>query len=288
MEVRKSADPAGKQVVEAKNFVLGNNTQMPDTVDVDKPFIFEGILMCACVTGRVEFRVNYKEFTMGAGQLLVILPSEIVCFGDRTEDLYCEMMYFPLDFLAEYPSPLNLDILIRISEDPLLSVSSETLRSILDTHALIVRHYGDEGNIYRNEIIKTLLLALLLQAGAGYVSARPERTVQAKSRQEEIAEKFFKLLFRHFKQERSVGFYAGKLCLTPKYLSAVLKTLSGRGALDWIDEIVIIEVKKQLRTSTLTVLQISEEFCFPNPSFFGRFFKQHTGMTPLQYRNGPQ
>ena len=89
----------------------------------------------------------------------------------------------------------------------------------------------------------------------------------------------------HYKQDRSVSFYADKLCLTSKYLSTVIKEVTGRSVLAWINETVIAEAKILLKTSEMTVMQISEELNFPNPSFFGRFFKQYTGVTPLKYRN---
>ena len=105
------------------------------------------------------------------------------------------------------------------------------------------------------------------------------------SRQEVLTEKFFEVLSKYYIKERSVAFYAEKLCLTPKYLSMTVKKVTGFPITSWMNEVVIIEAKRLLKMTDSTVLQISEELNFPNPSFFGRFFKQYAGMTPLAYRN---
>lgn len=80
-------------------------------------------------------------------------------------------------------------------------------------------------------------------------------------------------------------FYANKLCLTPKYLSKLVKQASGRSAPDWIDEFVILEAKNMLKYSNMPIKEIVFRLNFPNQSFFYRFFKTHTGMTPSEYRN---
>ena len=88
----------------------------------------------------------------------------------------------------------------------------------------------------------------------------------------------------NFVKERSVIFYADQLFLTPKHLSRVIKEVSGRSAGEWIDEQVILEAKARLKTSSLTVQEISDQLGFPNQSFFGKYFKRHVGMSPSDYR----
>ena len=93
------------------------------------------------------------------------------------------------------------------------------------------------------------------------------------------------LLMKHYKDSRSVSFYADKLFLTPKYLSATLKAVTGKKAGQLIDDYVLLQAKVLLRSSDMTIQQISEELNFANQSFFGRYFKQLTGMAPTKYRN---
>ena len=85
--------------------------------------------------------------------------------------------------------------------------------------------------------------------------------------------------------ERNMAFYADKLCLTPKYLSKLVKSVSGRSAPDWIDAFVILEAKNMLKYSDLSIKEIVCKLNFPNQSVFYKFFKSHAGKTPSQYRN---
>lgn len=104
------------------------------------------------------------------------------------------------------------------------------------------------------------------------------------SRQEEILQQFIKLLFKYHRRERSITFYASKIFLTPKYLSKVIHETSGKSISQWIDEMVIMVAKALLKSSDMTVSEISEELNFATPSLFCRYFKKNTSLTPIQYR----
>ena len=88
----------------------------------------------------------------------------------------------------------------------------------------------------------------------------------------------------HCKHERRVGWYALQLGITPKYLSEAVKSVSKRTPNQWIDNYVLMEIRVMLKNSTKSVKEISNEMNFPNQSFMGRFFKEHMGMTPREYR----
>jgi AraC-like DNA-binding protein len=81
-----------------------------------------------------------------------------------------------------------------------------------------------------------------------------------------------------------VGFYAKKLCMAPKYLSAVIKEKTGKSAFEWINDYVILEAKSLLKSTNMTIQQISDELNFANQSFFGKYFKRLAGMSPKSYR----
>lgn len=115
-----------------------------------------------------------------------------------------------------------------------------------------------------------------------------QRNIQVKdseSLQEEQFRQFMHLVSEYCKQERSVTFYAGKMCLSSKHLSAVVKKVSGRTAGEWIDSLVVLEAKVLLKSSDASIQEIAEELHFANQSFFGKYFKQHAGMSPKAYRN---
>lgn len=103
--------------------------------------------------------------------------------------------------------------------------------------------------------------------------------------QNRIAEKFIRLVQEHFRSERFLEFYADKLDITPKHLSRTMKIQTGASPVEWITRFVILEAKVMLRSSNLNIQQIAEELNFPSQSFFGKYFKKATGMSPKEYRN---
>ena len=88
---------------------------------------------------------------------------------------------------------------------------------------------------------------------------------------------------RHVRKNCS-AFYADRLCLSPRYLSSVIRDVSGRTVVEWVNQAVILEAKVLLKHSDLLTYQIADELHFPNPSFFSKFFKRMTGMTPQEYQ----
>ena len=107
----------------------------------------------------------------------------------------------------------------------------------------------------------------------------PHHTIQ-----NPLFEKFKALLVKEFLKQRAVGYYANRLHVTRKYLSEVIKKNSGKTAKDWIDDLIILEAKVLLQNKSITINQVSDALNFSNQSVFGKFFKKHTGLSPLQYR----
>lgn len=140
-----------------------------------------------------------------------------------------------------------------------------------------------QSNPFRREEVQHLALALLYNIR--YIHDREQTHVSSRpSRQEEIFHRFIALVNEHSKRERLISFYADKLCLTAHYLSTLIREASGQTVMQWINQAVILEAKVLLKHSDLLVFQISDELNFPNPSFFSKFFKRMTGMTPAEYQ----
>jgi AraC-like DNA-binding protein len=85
-------------------------------------------------------------------------------------------------------------------------------------------------------------------------------------------------------EERGIGFYADKLCHTPKYLSTTIKEVSGKLAGEWIDDYVMLEAKVLLKSTNMTVQQTSERLNFATQSHFGTYFKRLAGVSPKEYK----
>jgi AraC-like DNA-binding protein len=99
-----------------------------------------------------------------------------------------------------------------------------------------------------------------------------------------ITQDFIELVNADNGTHRSVAYYADKLCYSPKYLSSVIKDTTGKTPMQFIQENTIKHIKYKLRHSNMSIKEIADSLNFPNASFFGKFVKFHTGMTPIEYR----
>ena len=104
------------------------------------------------------------------------------------------------------------------------------------------------------------------------------------TRQEQLTQDFFTLLLEHHERQHGVAFYADRLCISAKYLSSVVKSVTGYAPHTWINEAVVMQAKRKIRTTDRSIQQIAESLHFATSTSFVRFFRQHTGCTPLDYR----
>lgn len=273
-----------------KNFIISDRSVNFPPMSADFPFIIDGVVFAICIRGSARIKINFREYQIKENTIITVLPFYVVEYTTRTDDLLVEFLIFSVDFMTEMPrsSNLNLDISRSIMQNSCLEISEEETEKYLEFHSFIVKQYKRRDHPFRLAMAKGLLYALLTEIGAIYYNKYIEdenfNKPDASSHQEELVARFFKLLLEHHKEEKTLQFYADKMFLTSKYLSTIVKDRTGRTAFAWINEALISSAKHLLKTTDMTVLQISEDLNFPNPSFFGRFFKKHTGMTPLHYR----
>ena len=133
--------------------------------------------------------------------------------------------------------------------------------------------------------VRALQTALLSELLLIHNKENAERKHHPISRQEDIFHRFTALVNEHAAREHAIAFYADRLCLTPNHLGDVIREVSGQTVMQWIHRYIIQQAKLQLKYSDLPVWQIAESLNFPNTSFFSKFFKRETGMTPAEYRN---
>ena len=99
-----------------------------------------------------------------------------------------------------------------------------------------------------------------------------------------LTKEFLTLVKANFREERQLKFYADKMCITPRYLSRVVKECTQFSAADWIERCVVLEARALLKSTNMTVQQISDELNFPSQTFFGKYFKRRVGLSPKEYR----
>ncbi len=268
-----------------KNLIVSNDDmKYPTPEKFDSPFIFDGIIFGIVIRGNAKIKINLVEYEVAPNMILTVLPNTIFEINERFHDSLTEFLMFSPEFIKEIKLPPNMDFIELIEENPCLQLTKAECDNLLDYHTFIVKQYRRTDHQYRVELVKVLLIAMLMEIASIYKLPRNFETPKKLTRKAELLSNLCGICFSTIRRKRSVGFYADKMCLTPKYLSKVIKDVTNRSILDWINDAVVSTSKALLKFSDMTVLQISEEINFPNPSFFGRYFKKHTGLTPKEYR----
>lgn len=266
-------------------YVITNSSESPSSYfSYEHPFLLKGMLFGICLRGESRLKIDLKEYVLKPNTVFTVLPNRIVELLGRSEDHFVEVLFFSIDFMNNLPLPKDFDVFNKMKHQPSLEVSDENMKELIEYHSFIAKACNKESHVYRKEVAKSLLCALIALIGSLYVEEEVSIDTKVNSRGEEIVDEFSDLLMQYHREERNASFYADKMCITPQYLSRTLKTITGRSVNYWINEAVILDAKMLLKSSNMTVVQISEELNFPNPSFFGRFFKQYAGITPLKYR----
>lgn len=238
-------------------------------------------IACVCRKGALNGFINNRHVKATGPGLLVLLPEQILQFESISDDFEGTFIIMSRRFIEEINLPENFSAFMSIRSTPFQPITAEVMLAIDDFMRMVRRTLGNNAEgLNRKEIIRHLTIAFFY--GLGYYLQNINAT--EKSRNEELLEKFIALVEIYHKHERSLDFYADKLYITSKYLSAVVKSASGKTGRQWINDYIILEAKTMMKTSDMTIQQVSAELNFPSQSFFGKYFKRETGMSPKEYR----
>ena len=238
--------------------------------------------------GETSVSFNLHEFRLKKDSMFIFTPKNILQVNSQ--------QYFKADVIAISPDfmrRINIDIknmmplFLKFVENPALTLTPEESRSMRGMIAQIERETRGPETHFSFDIVSGLIAATIYKVGDimyHYLAEHPEEQNNSHNRAEEYFKQFTHLLGEHFREERSVGFYARQLCITPKYLTTLIKRISGKSVSEWIDSYVILEAKTLLKYSNMSVQEIAYYLNFPNQSFFGSYFKRNAGMSPSQYK----
>lgn len=256
------------------------------------PCRFDGYLAFLCYEGRFQVDINLHTYEVRAGSLLVYIPGNIVRVSRADPAAGTHVRFAVIAVSRPLMTSTRFDFnrlyeeSLRVLENPCVvlgAAEQELFRKYLDlTRAIAARPLPNIREAVISLISSTFYLAGSLWMDQVTTARRlgGDRSSHARA----ILEDFLDLVREHHNRERTLDFYAGALYLTPKYLSKLIKELSGRSAHEWIDSFVILEAKHLLKYSDLTIKQIVYQLNFPSQTTFCRFFKKQTGKTPTEFR----
>ncbi len=243
-------------------------------------------LFVLCVQGSLDASVNLNDYRVEKGDLISVVPGSIIQFRRREsrEPLRLYFVAFSSDFVNQAMIvKTSMNFYPLVIENPVLSLDEGTAAVLQDYFAFLCRNYDWMMKNPNREITRSILSALMHGVGACY--DRQEWNNRSKSRAEEICKELAQLVAKHYMTNRRVSFYADLLHITPQHLSMTVHQVTGRTVSEIIAEVVIMDIKAQLKSTDQTIQEIAYSLNFPNVSFFGKYFKRHVGMTPGEYRN---
>ena len=238
--------------------------------------------------GETSLTSNLQEFRLKKDSLFIFSPKHILQVQSNNR-FKAHLIVIAPDFLKRINigTKRMMPLFLQFGSLPCMELThaeSQSLRSFISKGEQELK--GSETD-FSSEIVGGLIAATIYKVGdilTHYLTEHPEVDSPIHNRAEEYFRQFTELLGEHYKHERSVGFYARQLCITPKYLTTLIKRISGKSVSEWIDNYVILEAKTLLKYSNMSVQEIAYYLNFPNQSFFGSYFKRNAGMSPSQYK----
>ncbi len=256
------------------------------------PFRFDGYILIFCLKGHIRLDVNLDSYQIEENSLILNIPGNIIRVAGvegNDEDLHFIIVAMSKNFMSSVRFDFNklFNESVALMDNPCISLN-DSEKDICAKYLQLASDLLTSDIQNKKEALGALVSSISYVLGTiwtGRLSEAEHNRRATSAKAKNIYDQFLRLVTDHHTTERNMAFYADKLCLTPKYLSKLVKTVSGKSAPEWIDAFVILESKNMLKYSDLSIKEIVAKLNFPNQSVFYKFFKSHTGITPSQYRN---
>ena len=261
--------------------------------DMHEPFRIQNGCVLFLAEGEFGITLNLNELTLRKNDICVIAPGSIWVYRYVSEDCRIAHISYSNDKLMSSVIKSDLLYLFQqyLEKQRVVSLSPDIFNEVMSLYAGIRETLLDENmkDEYKRMVVMGYFQIIVAKGAQWVVEHLPQdherrNSTDTKKSNERIFENFMELVRKNCKQERSLSFYADKLCLTPKYMSTCILQSSGKHAKDWVRDYVILEAKIMLRDDNMTVQQVAEKLSFPTPSFFGKYFKAATGVPPRAYK----
>ena len=252
---------------------------------LESPRKFNFQLLVRHFAGSAKIKVDMVEYDLSEPiNLIRVMSGQILMVEHISDDFDGVVVIMSNSFVESMLVYMNNALLFNVAtrsncvkhlnnsevdlSDMFLKAIAQVLRNQTNPHLDRVLQHVMMAIFYSSEEIRNQLET---ESGA-YTSA------------DAISKEFMRLVKDNFRSERQLQFYADKLCITPRYLSRVVKECTGSSAADWIERYVVLEARALLKSTSMTIQQISDELNFPSQTFFGKYFKRRVGMSPKLYR----
>lgn len=290
---------------------------------IQKAIRFNGMIFLIVKSGKITFNIDMERFTLKPNDLMISGANSIITVDPESiENLDAHVLFVSTEFIHDLNFEIIIlnNLPLTSHRSPLIRLNQEDAEHLIGYLELLdynaKRNDSDATKLFSKSISRSLLTATLYQVMINHIRRHEANLIsrcnatnnnvdngddddddnndglevgaaikRPRSRRMLYTHEFISLVRKHFRLEHSVRFYANKMCISPKYLSLVVKESTGRSAAEIIDEHLLLEAKNLLRFSGKNIQQVAYELNFSNQSSFGKYFKHLTGMSPSEFQN---
>ncbi len=249
------------------------------------PYKVKSGLFLLCVRGFVKLSINLTSYTVKTHDFLTLVPNTFIQFEAISEDV----LFYLAGFSATFMNDVNfikstMNVLPMITDRPVIHLDDAIAQLYIDGYQLLVRAFAFSSRESVNKNLVIACMTIFMQSTAELYKRDIHWNDDSHTRKYEIYRRFIQLVVENYTKQHSVSFYAEQLSLSLPHFCTTIKKAIGLTPLEIISSILIMDAKAQLRETTMSVKEIAYSLGFTNLSFFNKYFRQHTGMTPREYR----
>ena len=243
-------------------------------------------LIVICTEGIAQFDYDGQQIRLHKDDLFLYMAHSVVTNFMSSSDFNCRQIWFSrgeLWNISKY-GEVSLSDLPYLKRHPIMHLTEDDVKLLDDYFQLLCRRMRDPSPVLYSNIVRSLVSAMMLEILSMKRRQEPENTVTTGVHRQRLANEFMRLVEQSDGRIRKVDDFANQLNITPKYLSTLLNETMNRRPSEMIHFYTLKAIEHRLRYTDMTMQEIANDLNFANASFFGKYFKEHAGMTPLDFR----
>lgn len=241
-----------------------------------------------CTQGEADITIDLEKYHAVPNTNIILLPGSVFSISTSSKDFLVHYFAFSDEMMRVACFRMEPAFIGHLKEISCYTHSNPgIIKSTLDLINSGAALYADKENRFKDSIAQNLLQIFFLNTQDKIQRFFPNHELGGNTRKGQLFKKFIWSVHQHCAKQRDVSFYAEELCISTRYLSAICQEVTKHPAKEIIDKFLILEIKLALQTTNLSLKEVAEYYHFPDQSFFGRYFKKHTGISPKEYRANP-
>lgn len=240
-------------------------------------------IFAVCMEGSLKASINLVDYEIKQNDLITLLPGTIIQLRERTEKVRLGFVGYSSECVGRINLITSLlSVYQKVTENPVIPLREEIPTYFRDYFSLVSRLVYNETINIGSELAEASLNSMLV--GIRMLYQAYSSLERSATRKENICKELVQAVTQYYTTERRAQFYADQLGISLQHLSTTVKQVTNRNVLDIIAYVVIMDAKAKLKSTSMTIQEIAFSLNFPTASFFGKYFRRHVGMTPIEFR----